>query len=96
MILVGHSAGGLSITQATHKFAKKILLAVYVAATMLKFGYLTDQDLKDVLFFLILSSHLLAINYGLFICSRFMHETALIIAVTLFLNPLFSFICYKL
>ncbi|KAK7321304.1 hypothetical protein VNO77_31809 [Canavalia gladiata] len=47
VILVGHSAGGLSVTQACHKFAKKIRLAVYVAATMLKFGYWTDEDLKD-------------------------------------------------
>nr|KYP72663.1 putative esterase At1g33990 family [Cajanus cajan] len=47
VILVGHSAGGLSVTQACHKFAKKIRLAVYVAATMLKLGYWTDQDLKD-------------------------------------------------
>ncbi|KAK7301045.1 hypothetical protein RJT34_11901 [Clitoria ternatea] len=47
VILVGHSAGGLSVTQACHKFAKKIHLAVYVAATMLKLGYLTDEDLKD-------------------------------------------------
>ncbi|XP_022764431.1 methylesterase 17-like [Durio zibethinus] len=47
VILVGHSAGGLSVTQATHKFANKIRLAVYVAATMLKLGFLTDQDVKD-------------------------------------------------
>ncbi|XP_027905242.1 methylesterase 17-like [Vigna unguiculata] len=47
VILVGHSAGGLSITQACHKFANKIRLAVYVAATMLKSGFLTQQDLKD-------------------------------------------------
>ncbi|KAL2317562.1 hypothetical protein Fmac_031438 [Flemingia macrophylla] len=47
VILVGHSAGGLSVTQACHKFANKIRLAVYVAATMLKLGYWTDQDLKD-------------------------------------------------
>ncbi|KAB2083746.1 hypothetical protein ES319_A05G289400v1 [Gossypium barbadense] len=47
VILVGHSAGGLSVTQATHKFANKIRLAVYVAATMLKSGFLTDQDIKD-------------------------------------------------
>uniref|UniRef100_A0A2N9EUS0 AB hydrolase-1 domain-containing protein n=1 Tax=Fagus sylvatica TaxID=28930 RepID=A0A2N9EUS0_FAGSY len=40
VILVGHSAGGLSVTQATHKFPKKIRLAVYVAATMLKLGNL--------------------------------------------------------
>ncbi|KAK7353504.1 hypothetical protein VNO80_18953 [Phaseolus coccineus] len=47
VILVGHSAGGLNITQACHKFSNKIRLAVYVAATMLKLGFLTDQDLKD-------------------------------------------------
>ncbi|KAK3230323.1 hypothetical protein Dsin_002204 [Dipteronia sinensis] len=47
VILVGHSAGGLSVTQASHMFGrKKIRLAVYVAATMLKLGYLTDQDFK--------------------------------------------------
>lgn len=45
---MGHSAGGLSITQACHKFANKICLAVYVAATMLKFGFSNDEDLKDV------------------------------------------------
>ncbi|XP_059666861.1 methylesterase 17-like [Cornus florida] len=47
VILVGHSAGGLSVTEATHKYGKKISLAIYVAATMLKSGYRTDQDLKD-------------------------------------------------
>ncbi|QCE00812.1 methylesterase 17-like isoform X2 [Vigna unguiculata] len=46
VILVGHSAGGLSVTEACHKFAKKIRLAVYVAATMLKLGFCTDEDLK--------------------------------------------------
>lgn len=51
VILVGHSAGGLSVTQATHKFAKKICLAVYVAATMLKSGFLTDEDVKIVKLF---------------------------------------------
>lgn len=45
---MGHSAGGLSITHACHKFAKKICLAVYVAATMLKLGFCTDEDLRDV------------------------------------------------
>jgi len=55
---VGHSAGGLSITQACHKFANKVSLAVYVAATMLKSGYSTDEDLKDVSIFMI--------NYVLF------------------------------
>lgn len=48
MILVGHSAGGLSITQACHKFSKKIRLAVYLAATMLKLGFQTEEDMKDV------------------------------------------------
>ncbi|KAL5801259.1 hypothetical protein ACOSQ3_032891 [Xanthoceras sorbifolium] len=47
VILVGHSAGGLSVTQASHKFGKRIRLAVYVAATMLKLGYWTPQDVKD-------------------------------------------------
>ncbi|KAE9608778.1 hypothetical protein Lal_00020196 [Lupinus albus] len=46
VILVGHSAGGLNITQACHKFANKIHLAVYVAATMLKLGFWTDDDHK--------------------------------------------------
>lgn len=47
VILVGHSAGGLSVTQATHRFSGKIRLAVYLAATMLKLGFWTDQDIKD-------------------------------------------------
>ncbi|KAK9047843.1 hypothetical protein SSX86_033195 [Deinandra increscens subsp. villosa] len=48
VILVGHSAGGLSVTQATHKFPNKISLVIYVAATMLKNGFLTEQDTKDM------------------------------------------------
>ncbi|XP_071707714.1 methylesterase 17 [Rutidosis leptorrhynchoides] len=47
VILVGHSAGGLSVTDATRKFPNKISLAVYVAATMLKEGVVTEQDIKD-------------------------------------------------
>lgn len=48
VILVGHSAGGLSLSDAIHQFGKKkIKLAVFVAATMLKSGYLTDQDIID-------------------------------------------------
>lgn len=47
VILVGHSAGGLSVTQASHRFAKKIELAVYVAATMLRLGFMTDEDRMD-------------------------------------------------
>jgi pimeloyl-ACP methyl ester carboxylesterase len=47
VILVGHSAGGLSVTAATHKFANKISLAVYICATMLKNGFKTQQDITD-------------------------------------------------
>uniref|UniRef100_UPI001CB913C1 methylesterase 17-like n=1 Tax=Erigeron canadensis TaxID=72917 RepID=UPI001CB913C1 len=47
VILVGHSAGGLNITLATYKFPNKISAAIYVAATMLKNGLLTEQDTKD-------------------------------------------------
>ncbi|XP_009784670.1 methylesterase 17-like [Nicotiana sylvestris] len=47
VILVGHSAGGLSVTDATHKFAKKVKVAVYIAATMLRTGFVTTQDVKD-------------------------------------------------
>ncbi|XP_058207415.1 methylesterase 17 isoform X2 [Rhododendron vialii] len=47
VILVGHSAGGLSLTDATHKFGKKIRLAIYLGATMLKNGFCTEQDVKD-------------------------------------------------
>ncbi|KAG6751412.1 hypothetical protein POTOM_045948 [Populus tomentosa] len=42
---VGHGAGGLSLTDAIHRFAKKIRMAIYVAASMLKHG--SDQDIKD-------------------------------------------------
>jgi len=48
VILVGHSAGGLSVTDATYKFSNKIHAAVYVAAAMLKHGFATDQDLIHV------------------------------------------------
>ncbi|PRQ59660.1 putative carboxylesterase [Rosa chinensis] len=47
VVLVGHSAGGLSVTLATLKFPKKIRLAVYVAATMLKHGFTSEEDVKD-------------------------------------------------
>ncbi|XP_011041773.1 PREDICTED: methylesterase 17-like [Populus euphratica] len=47
VILVGHSAGGLSLTDAIHRFPKKIHLAIYVAANMLKHGFSSDQDFKD-------------------------------------------------
>ena len=52
VILVGHSAGGLNVTDATYKFPKKVSLAVYVAATMLKKGMLNEQDVKDVSLFI--------------------------------------------
>ncbi|KAL9380179.1 hypothetical protein Peur_028661 [Populus x canadensis] len=45
VILVGHGAGGLSLTDAIHRFAKKIRMAIYVAANMLKHG--AYQDIKD-------------------------------------------------
>ncbi|KAL3650363.1 hypothetical protein CASFOL_006766 [Castilleja foliolosa] len=48
VILVGHSAGGLSLSDALHRFGKKkIKLAVFVAATMLRSGIVTEQDVKD-------------------------------------------------
>ncbi|EYU35190.1 hypothetical protein ABFS82_06G122000 [Erythranthe guttata] len=47
VILVGHSAGGLSVSDAMNKFGKKkIKLAVFIAATMLKSGFITHQDIK--------------------------------------------------
>ncbi|KAJ0076256.1 hypothetical protein Patl1_34609 [Pistacia atlantica] len=48
VILVGHSAGGLSLTDVLHKFgSKKIQMAIYVAANMLKYGFNTDEDVKE-------------------------------------------------
>ncbi|XP_040993831.1 methylesterase 17-like [Juglans microcarpa x Juglans regia] len=47
VILVGHSSGGLSLTDAIHRFAPKIHMAIYVAACMLQHGLSTDQDIKD-------------------------------------------------
>uniref|UniRef100_A0A7C8Z3D2 Carboxylesterase n=1 Tax=Opuntia streptacantha TaxID=393608 RepID=A0A7C8Z3D2_OPUST len=47
VILVGHSAGGVSVTEAIHKFPEKIQATVYVGATMLKLGFQSDQDIKD-------------------------------------------------
>ncbi|KAM1694957.1 hypothetical protein ACFX15_028541 [Malus domestica] len=48
VILVGHSAGGMSLTDAIHRFASKIHMAIYVAATMLEHGFSTHQDIIDV------------------------------------------------
>ncbi|PON72856.1 Methyl esterase [Parasponia andersonii] len=47
VVLVGHSAGGLSLTDVIHKFPEKIHVAVYVAANMLKNGFSTNEDRKD-------------------------------------------------
>ncbi|XP_073019671.1 LOW QUALITY PROTEIN: methylesterase 17-like [Primulina eburnea] len=47
VILVGHSAGGLSVSEAIHKFGRKIKAAVFVGATMLKCGFASDEDVKD-------------------------------------------------
>ncbi|KAL6597385.1 hypothetical protein ACP70R_046825 [Stipagrostis hirtigluma subsp. patula] len=47
VILVGHSAGGLSVTHVMHMFRHRIKQAIFIAATMLPFGYLTEQDVKD-------------------------------------------------
>ena len=49
IILVGHSAGGLSVTHAMHLFSDRIKLAIFIAATMLPFGYETERDIKDVI-----------------------------------------------
>ncbi|CAL1392690.1 unnamed protein product [Linum trigynum] len=47
VLVVGHSAGGLSVTEASHKFPSKIRVAVYLAATMLRLGFCTDRDVLD-------------------------------------------------
>lgn len=53
VILVGHSAGGLNMTDAIHRFGcNKIRMAIYIAANMLKRGFITDQDYNDVSFIL--------------------------------------------
>ncbi|XP_077237001.1 methyl esterase 17 [Tasmannia lanceolata] len=47
VILVGHSSGGLNVTYASQEFGDKIHLAVYVAASMLRFGFSSQQDIQD-------------------------------------------------
>ncbi|XP_048425305.1 methylesterase 17-like [Pyrus x bretschneideri] len=49
VILVGHSAGGMSLTDAMHRFASKIHMAIYVAATMLEHGFSTHRDIIDAI-----------------------------------------------
>jgi pimeloyl-ACP methyl ester carboxylesterase len=56
VILVGHSAGGLSLTSAIQRFPKKICLAVFIGASMLKNGLQTDEDMKDVMIHISLKS----------------------------------------
>ncbi|KAF3779550.1 putative methylesterase 13 [Nymphaea thermarum] len=47
VVLVGHSAGGLCLTHAIHAFGtKKISSAVFVAAIMLRSGFMTADDVK--------------------------------------------------
>eukprot|EP00253_Pinus_taeda_P006957 PITA_06957 len=46
VVLVGHGAGGLSLTHAIHVFGHKIVVAVYVAATMLSHGFRTNLDVQ--------------------------------------------------
>lgn len=48
VVLVGHSAGGLSVVHAMHKFAEKISVAIFIAATMLSSGFLIEEDMKEV------------------------------------------------
>ena len=50
MILVGHGTGGLSVIHAMHEFVDRINQAFFVAATMLPFGFQSDEDKKDVMF----------------------------------------------
>uniref|UniRef100_A0A0E0F1Y3 AB hydrolase-1 domain-containing protein n=1 Tax=Oryza meridionalis TaxID=40149 RepID=A0A0E0F1Y3_9ORYZ len=40
-------AGGLSVVHAMHLFGDRIKQAIFIAATMLQFGYQTEQDIKD-------------------------------------------------
>ncbi|XP_020242220.1 methylesterase 17 isoform X2 [Asparagus officinalis] len=47
VVLVGHSAGGLSLTHIMHEFPEKISVAIFIAATMLPSGFLSEQDMKD-------------------------------------------------
>ena len=37
------------MTHAMHLFRDKIKQAIFIAATMLPFGYQTEQDIKDVI-----------------------------------------------
>lgn len=47
VVLVGHSAGGLSLTHVMHEFPEKIEVAIFIAASMLPFGFLSQEEIKD-------------------------------------------------
>lgn len=44
VILVGHSAGGLSLVHIMHEFGEKIDTAIFVTATMLPSGFVSQED----------------------------------------------------
>ncbi|GLJ28275.1 hypothetical protein SUGI_0555700 [Cryptomeria japonica] len=46
VVLVGHTAGGLSLSHAIHVFGYKIAVAVYIAATILTSGFCSEQDVS--------------------------------------------------
>ncbi|CAO2820790.1 unnamed protein product [Amaranthus hypochondriacus] len=48
VILVGHSFGGFSITDAIDNFPEKIQAAVYVAAAMLRNSWPFEKNIKNV------------------------------------------------
>ncbi|XP_057541126.1 methylesterase 17-like [Amaranthus tricolor] len=48
IILVGHSAGGLSVMEAIRKYPATIQVAVFVAGIMLKNGFQNHQDMAFV------------------------------------------------
>ncbi|CAI0459237.1 unnamed protein product [Linum tenue] len=48
VVVVGHSAGGLSVTEASHKFPNKIRVAVYLAATMIIINIVLVQGTPDL------------------------------------------------
>lgn len=89
VILVGHSAGGLSLSDGIQKFGKKkIKLAVFVAATMLKSGFLTHQDIQDVSFSHSISSSPISI----ILQSIFIHNSKYRLNVNSVLESLFNLI----
>lgn len=47
VIMVGHSAGGLSLCHSLQNFGDKIEVAIFIAATMLSSGFCTEEDFKD-------------------------------------------------